>query len=144
MKKYRTVAIALMTSTVLSGCNPLGSIDDMATNVASEYLGQFQITEIEGKAIEANSKPQMSLNEDGSLTGNSGCNSFSGSYEWLGSVLRIGDMASTRKMCAPALMGQEQRLLGLFASVKSAKMAGLDLILTDENNNPLVKAARID
>ena len=98
MKKYRTVAIALMTSTVLSGCNPLGSIDDMATNVGSEYLGQFQITEIEGKAIEANSKPQMSLNEDGSLTGNSGCNSFSGSYEWLGSVLRIGDMASTKNV----------------------------------------------
>jgi len=143
MKKLTKLTALFIASASLGACNNTGGAGDMAMSLASGYFGQYQITEIEGEAIVADSKPEFSLSEDGTLSGNTGCNNFSGKYQWVGTALSIGEMASTRKMCAPALMGQEQKLLGLLSSVKGAKLDGLDLVLTGDAKNPLVRAAKI-
>ena len=142
MNQRTKLTVAIIATTTLYACSNTAGLSDMVMNVASSYIGQYQITEIEGEAIVADSKPQLSLNEDGTLAGNTGCNNFSGKYEWVGTALSIGEMATTRKMCAPALMGQEQKILGVLASVKSVKLEGLDLVLIDEHKNPLVRAAK--
>ncbi|MDN3640079.1 META domain-containing protein [Simiduia curdlanivorans] len=143
MQQRTKLAALLIAGASLGACNNTDGVGDMAMSLAGGYLGQYQITEIEGEAILADSKPELSLSEDGTVSGNTGCNNFSGKYEWVGTALSFGDMASTRKMCAPALMGQEQKLLGLLTSVKGAKLDGLDLVLTDGAKNPLVRAAKI-
>ncbi|BFM11926.1 hypothetical protein R50072_20790 [Simiduia litorea] len=142
MNQFAKLNVAIVATTTLYACSNTGGFSDMAMNVASSYIGQYQVTEIEGEAIVADSKPELSLNDDGTLTGNTGCNNFSGKYEWVGTALSIGEMATTRKMCAPALIGQEQKILGALASVKNAKLEGLDIVLIDEHNNPLIRAAK--
>ena len=54
-----------------------------------------------------------SFGADGTLSGSSGCNNFSGGYEVEGNVLKIGPLAGTRKMCArpEGIMEQEGNYL---------------------------------
>ncbi len=54
----------------------------------------------------------------GQVSGNAGCNNFSGGYSTKSSVLTFGALASTRKACAPAIMEQENLFLKRLASTK--------------------------
>ena len=48
---------------------------------------------------------------DGKVSGSSGCNTYSGSYQVDGNKIKIGPLATTRKMCEPAVMEQETQYL---------------------------------
>ena len=49
---------------------------------------------------------------DGSLSGNSGCNTYNGSYTVTGDQITIGPLASTRMACSQELMDQEFSIPG--------------------------------
>ncbi len=48
---------------------------------------------------------------DGTISGGSGCNSFTGSYSVDGSSLSIGSVATTQQTCPDPVMEQEQAYL---------------------------------
>lgn len=75
--------------------------------------GEWRMAEIEGRS--AAGRPTMLFGEDGSLTGNAGCNRYRATYEIAGDGrLAIGRALATSMACAdPALTTQERRLLGL-------------------------------
>jgi heat shock protein HslJ len=56
--------------------------------------------------------------QDGQLAGNSGCNSFHGSYTVAGDSLTIHQLGTNRKACEAGLMAQEQEF---FQALQSAK-----------------------
>jgi heat shock protein HslJ len=60
----------------------------------------------------------------GRATGNSGCNSFTASYELNQERLEFGPIASTRMACEPAAMEQEARFLSILAAVRSYSRYG--------------------
>jgi putative lipoprotein len=64
------------------------------------------------------------------VRGFAGCNTFRGTYEISGSVLRFGPLATTRKMC-PEGMDLEQALLAALESVASFTVRGDRLTLAD-------------
>jgi heat shock protein HslJ/uncharacterized membrane protein len=57
---------------------------------------------------------------DGTVSGSSGCNRFTGSYTLSGEGLTFGDMASTRMACPMPQMETEQRFLDLLAKITRA------------------------
>lgn len=57
---------------------------------------------------------------DGSVSGNSGCNRFNGSYTLSGEGLSFGSMAVTRMACKGAGMQTEQRFLDLLTKITRA------------------------
>jgi heat shock protein HslJ len=69
--------------------------------------------------------------EDGSLTGNSGCNEYHGSYKTTGSEIEIGPLASTRMACGePAgVMDQESQYLAALGTAATYKIEGKTLEL---------------
>jgi len=48
---------------------------------------------------------------DGKVSGSAGCNTYSGPYQVDGNKIKIGQLATTRKMCEPAIMEQETQYL---------------------------------
>ena len=54
---------------------------------------------------------RMTLASDGRAYGNGGCNHWFAPYTLDGEHLSFGKVGKTRKLCAPALMEQEQRFL---------------------------------
>lgn len=67
-----------------------------------------------------------SFGEDGSLSGNSGCNQYTGTYKVDGSQITIGPLASTMMMCSdPAeVMDQEAQFLAALQSAASYEIEG--------------------
>lgn len=60
----------------------------------------------------------ITLGEDGRAYGSAGCNHWFASYQRDGDTLRFEQPGSTRKMCPPALMEQEQRFLEALGQVQ--------------------------
>jgi len=64
--------------------------------------------------------------KDGTLTGNSGCNNYSGPYKVTGNQIKIGPLISTKKACAePAgVMDQEAQYLAALETAATYKLEG--------------------
>jgi len=75
---------------------------------------------LEGTALTA------SYGKDGTMSGDSGCNEFSGAYKIDGDQITIGPLASTMKMCSdPAgVMDQEAQYLAALQSAANYQIEG--------------------
>jgi heat shock protein HslJ len=75
---------------------------------------------IEGTTLSA------SFDKDGNLSGNSGCNTFNGSYKVSGDQITIGPLASTMKACSDpeGVMEQEGQFLAALQSAAKYQIEG--------------------
>jgi heat shock protein HslJ len=105
----RNAALALVTIGLL-GCSsePL--------QVVSERV--YQAEWISGKPRVHHSHPTLILGQDGRAYGNGGCNHWFAAYTLEGDQLSFSEIGSTRKMCPPALMVQEQHFLEALSKVQ--------------------------
>jgi heat shock protein HslJ len=71
---------------------------------------------------------------DGKVSGSSGCNRFTGSYETNGDQLTFGPLATTRIGCAPDIMNQEQGFLSALAATTTYRIVGTQLTLYDASS----------
>ncbi len=78
----------------------------------------YQAEWISGKPRIHHSHPTLILGEDGRAYGNAGCNHWFASYRMQGDQLSFSEIGSTRKMCPPVLMEQEQRFLDALSKVQ--------------------------
>ena len=81
----------------------------------------------------ADSKVTLNFSAEGQVSGNSGCNTYSGGYETSGDQLKIGPLASTRMFCEkPAgVMEQEQQYLAALQNAATFEIAGDTLTMRD-------------
>lgn len=88
----------------------------MALLVAASPMGIVWWAEDIGGIIDR-SHVILFLATDGTANGSAGCNRFTGRYALSRERLTIAGVASTAKACAPSLMQQEARYLGLLAQI---------------------------
>jgi heat shock protein HslJ len=60
----------------------------------------WTVTSLAGAPMVGPARPTMTFSADGRVSGNSGCNQYSGTYRTDGSSLSITNVASTMMMCA--------------------------------------------
>ncbi len=63
---------------------------------------------IGGRGVMDRPSSTVRFDAEGGVSGRAGCNQFSGGYETDGVVLSVGPLGMTKRMCAPAVMEQEQ------------------------------------
>ena len=108
-----------------------------ASNGAEEIKGAWKATSIyTGTAIASPvAGSSLTASFDGTqISGDSGCNSFSGGYTTDGKTIKIGPLASTQRACAdPAVGEQEQQYLTALGLAETFTVAGsrLDLYRAD-------------
>ncbi|RRV06926.1 META domain-containing protein [Pseudomonas sp. v388] len=100
----------LLAVTLLAGCaaEPLAIRKDQS--YVLEWIGERPLID--------SSHLTMTLGADGRAYGNAGCNHWFASYTLQDQSISFGPVGKTRKMCAPALMEQEQRFLQALPSVQ--------------------------
>ena len=77
---------------------------------------------------------------DGTITGNTGCNGFSTTYEESGSSMVINPaIAATLMACDPAVMTQEAALFEAFANTAKFEISGIALQLMDDKGGTLAR-----
>ena len=113
-----TAGLAAM---LLAGCAPVTAPADHApadhapapSPAGTEWLAE----DIGGGGIIDRSHITLTLGDGGRASGSGGCNRYRTGYELSGDALRFEPAAATRMACAPALMEQESRYLGLLGQV---------------------------
>ena len=94
--------------------------------VTGYYNGEQAVT-----SVLADSTITAQFGKDGTLSGNSSCNDYSGPYKAIGNQIEIGPLVSTKKACAdPAgVMDQEAQYLAALETAATYKIAGKALEL---------------
>jgi heat shock protein HslJ len=105
-------------------------------------MGAWTVEYIGERPVIDNSTAYIQFAEEGRVGGNASCNRFTGAYVLFGSSLTFSNMASTKKMCFPALMEQEVRFIAALERVAKAQMRDGLINLLDAKDGMIFKASR--
>ncbi len=69
---------------------------------------KWRVTRIDGVKAFGFTKTTLILDEDGTMTGNAGCNRFEGTYKVDGDKINLGEPIRTKRGCPPDIMDRER------------------------------------
>ena len=113
----------------------------------SETLGgsEWVPVEIEGVPASEVTGAFVQFGVDGRLSGNSGCNRFTGTYLIDGETLRISSgIAMTRMACPPSVMEEEARLVQALEAARGFSRNGIELDVTGEDGSTVLRMRQTD
>jgi len=106
----KRLALCTALAGLLAGCGSDPVRPQTDHSYVLEWIGERPLID--------NSHLTLTLGGDGRAYGNAGCNHWFAPYTLEGETLTFGKPGSTRKLCAPALMEQEQRFLHALGGVQ--------------------------
>lgn len=112
-----------------------------AEDVPQQLIGTWLAEDIGGGGVIGDLQSTLEIRDDGTYGGMAGCNHFTGTFSLSGSKITFGPAASTRKMCVPAAMTQEQKFFEALRSELSWVVAGSKLVLTKAGGGVAVRLA---
>jgi putative lipoprotein len=99
-----------------------------------EYVGSWQLVSIGDRPASSERTPSLTLDAQGHVNGNGGCNGFGGRYTHSGNVLSFSHMISTMMACAGPngddINTQEQAFLSILSGDVREAVSGDELSLT--------------
>lgn len=131
--------LSLVSAAALLGCSPTMS----PTTPQEPTIKSFDLAGSEW-GLAGNDEVFLQFQSDGKTIGHGGCNSFFGGYVQDGSALTLGPIGATKKLCPPAIMQIETRLLSVLDQTRSAKATHLSLILRAADGTSLLTLQRRD
>lgn len=106
---YRALPLALLTATLV-GCASDAPQLETERSYQVEWIGERPLID--------RSHLTVTFAADGRAHGHAGCNHWFAGYTLKDGAVRFETPGSTRKMCAPSLMEQEQRFLAALTEVQ--------------------------
>jgi heat shock protein HslJ len=82
----------------------------------------------------ADAGASLTFNEDGTVTGNSGCNALGGNYRVEGDKIRFDKITSTLMACDEPRMAQEDAVHSVLTDAATFTIEGSTLTLTNNGN----------
>lgn len=132
-----SMLIAGATALALAGCSSApetGAKGNSIFDDADFFDRTFQIEDVAGRGVIDRSNITLTFLQNGRFSASTGCNTVFGPYKRVGAELKFGALGATKKMCAPALMNQEQAVLDVLADVSQVvrdKEGALIALTTD-------------
>ena len=115
--------------TLAAGCASTAPTSSTAS-LTNTY---WKLTELDGARVsmapEQEREVRITLDDNGKVTGFTGCNRVMGGYTVAAEVLRFTQLAGTRMMCPPPAMQLESAVLANLNSVTGFRIEGEQLIL---------------
>jgi heat shock protein HslJ len=102
----------------------------------------WDVEAIAGVPTLADATPAITFGGGGRVTGTTGANRFTGSWELVGDELSFGPLATTRRSGAPAVMEQQHRLLHVLQRPSQIRLKGPELVLAQEEVETRLVRAR--
>ena len=129
MKKF--LLTVFIISLAISACSDQNTEEPAVSPVGSWQLTSYGPANSPLPAVE-DTQAGMTFNEDGTVTGNSGCNEFGGNYTVEGDQVTFSEIVSTLIACEEPLMSQEQVVLEVMADSATYNIDGNTLRLTGD------------
>jgi len=135
------ILICALALTLLAGC--VAGQSTAAENTDCTFTGQEWVAEsILGSPVIDRSHSAIRFADDGTVSGNGGCNVFSGKYTEKDGVITFGPLAVTRRACIPGLDDQERRFLSSLGQPLTVECRNRLLVLKAEDGTESVFAVQ--
>ena len=99
----------------------------------------WALTGIEGAPVAAPGRSTLRLAEDGKVSGDAGCNRYSGRAEVSADSIAFGPLRATKRACEPEVTRQETRLFENLRRVARWRIEDGVLTLHDAAGRPLLR-----
>lgn len=109
MRNVFTIITLITVLTATISCKETKSVINTASSVNLD--GTYNVTNIEGELKSAKSQTITFNALNKMISGNAGCNEFSGSYSIDVFALSVGILTSTKAYCEEPVMKQERALM---------------------------------
>ena len=136
-----------MTSCPILACVLILTVAITSTPTAAQQLAgsEWRPLNIGDIEVPAGSELFVRFGGEGKLEGHSGCNRFSGTFKLTGDGIEIGPLGVNRMACSePAVMEREVRFLEALQNARRFLRDRIDLSLTDNAGNPVVRLIQTD
>jgi heat shock protein HslJ len=135
MKKSITILVRLLiiAGSMLTACSGNASASLAGTWKLTSYGSPANLT-----AAAPNVDASVIFGPDGKVTGNVGCNGFSGDYKVDSNKVAFGSIASTLMACADPIAQQEGVVFNVFTNTASFKIDGNTLTVTSADGKSAV------
>ncbi|KGJ87739.1 META domain-containing protein [Colwellia psychrerythraea] len=133
----KRLTLILALSTQLIACNSSTTLPTPET-----LSGSWLVQSIKNKPVISQSSARLTFDQKNKLSGSASCNNISTSYSLQNNSISIGPIATTRKMCLPALMQQESLLLQALGKVKRFQLNNDQLSMYDHQGSLQIKATK--
>jgi heat shock protein HslJ len=138
MHNIMILAIGSMTILLLGACSSSDSSQDLTSKI-------WLLSELNGKAPITGTGITAEFDQDGKVSGSSGCNNYSTSYTVDGNQLAFGEqMASTLMACPEPIMEQERDYTQALGDTDTYEISNDELTLKDTNGNELARFDAVD
>lgn len=132
MKKY--LHTLLLISLGISACSAQNGGASSGSLIGSWKLAAYGPADAPIPAVEGVGAG-LTFNEDGTVTGTSGCNGLGGNYTVEGDQISFGEFVSTLMACDEPIMAQEEAAHKVMTATATYKIEGDTLTI---NNNDMV------
>lgn len=142
--KNLIAGLLVLSAIILVACSPMVTSQDKVKHPVADsaLIGVWVVEFIGERPVVDRSPARIQFSGDGAIAGNASCNRFFGKYTYTKQALAIDPLGSTRMMCLPALMEQEQRLLEQLPTATTASIENGLLILRDSADQRVIQASR--
>lgn len=138
MLSFKKLA-ALFTCAALAGCAQISNKDAEGPAGSRPDVEGRTYSWADGLSEDSSTRPSIRF-EGGRISGNAGCNSFSGSYKLEGKSFRIEpNLAVTMKMCSPDVSKSETEFLTMLSTARFMTEDADAVYLWDKDGVGLLK-----
>ena len=120
--------VLVFTRGSLTTTEPAGSL----SLTGAWKLISFGSADVVSSAL-ADVEAGLTFNEDGTVTGTSGCNEFGGGYSVEGDQITFKEIVSTLKLCDTPLMGQEEAMQQVLTETARYQIDANTLTITNND-----------
>src|SRR5215207_10360190 len=132
MKKY--LLALLLISLAMSACSAQKGAESSASLIGAWTLTAYGTIGAPTPAVQGTGAG-LTFNEDGTVTGSSGCNGLGGDYTADGDQITFGEFVSTLMACDDPIMAQEEAAHKVMNGTATYQIEGSTLTIT---NNGMV------
>jgi putative lipoprotein len=124
--------ILLVISLAISACTAQPTAEPSASLIGAWTLTSFGTVDSQTPAL-SDVEAGVTFSEDGTLTGDSGCNGFGGNYTVQGNQITFSEIVSTLMLCDEPIMEQEEAVYQVLTDTASFQIEGNRLTLTNND-----------
>ncbi|MAI89848.1 META domain-containing protein [Ponticaulis sp.] len=96
------------------------------------------VEDLMGQGIPDMARAELHFEDTGAVSGRTGCNQFTGTYEMSDRLITFSALATTRRACPPALMDMESKFLSVLASPVQASVDETGALLLSSETGTLL------
>ena len=113
--------------------------------VVNELTGtDWGLEEIDGRGVVDNVQSTIRFENNDRITGWGGCNRYFTGFRSSGNNIKLGPIGSTRRICPPVVMDQEDRFFQALGKARSMRIEGSYLMIECEGIDKPLKFVKLN